>query len=180
MVISRPIQQADAKACASIYQPAVDNCATSFEYSIPTTKDFEKRITAHPKSLPWLVCEYNGEVAGYAYASPFRKRQAYQWCCEVSVYVGQHYHRKGIGKGLYEDLFNELRKRNYINAYAGITLPNDASVAIHKSCGFEYIGTYKNIGYKLGRWHDVSWWHLQLQEATQTPEPPIKESLATA
>lgn len=97
-------------------------------------------------------------VSGYAYATAHRARQAYQPSVETSVYVGSKYQAEGIGKLLYEALFDSLRRRDFHNAYAGITLPNEGSVALHESLGFYPIGVFQEVGYKKGRWHDVGWW----------------------
>jgi phosphinothricin acetyltransferase len=111
-------------------------------------------------------------IAGYVYASSHRERAAYQWSVDVSVYVDPKYQRRNIGRGLYTALFELLRAQGYVNAYAGIALPNAGSVGIHEALGFEPIGVYRQVGYKLGSWHDVGWWCLRLSEPTTTPLPP--------
>jgi phosphinothricin acetyltransferase len=113
----------------------------------------------------------DGRIGGYAYACKHRTREAYQWCCEVSVYVAPEFLRKGLGKTLYLSLFERLRERGYVNAYAGITLPNPQSVGFHEALGFTLIGRYPKIGYKLGEWRDVGWWGLTLQPHPKTPAP---------
>lgn len=101
-----------------------------------------------------------------------RERAAYRWCVEVSVYVHAAYRGQGVGKGLYHSLFERLRAQGFINAFAGITLPNEASVGLHESLGFQPVGVYRGIGFKLGAWHDVGWWHLVLREPPKTPQEP--------
>jgi phosphinothricin acetyltransferase len=122
----------------------------------------EARMRAHEGTHPWLVEEAGGELVAYAYACPHRARTAYRWSVEVSVYVAAGRHRQGHGRRLYEALIEDLRERGYHVACAGITLPNEASVALHEGLGFEPVGIYRRIGWKLGAWRDVGWWELQL------------------
>ena len=124
------------------------------------------------RTKPWLVWEEDGRVLGYAYASGHRARAAYQWCVEVSVYVHPDARRGGIARRLYTELFERLREQGFYNAYAGITLPNPASVGFHEAMGFRPIGVYPKIGYKFGRWHDVGWWSLRLRDDDEEPAPP--------
>lgn len=166
MVNVRAASQTDATAILGIYAPYVERTAISFETDVPTVEAFAERIDAR---YPWLVAEVDGRVAGYAYAGPHRTRSAYRWCAEVSTYVDETYHRRGVARLLYSELFDELRAAGFVNAYAGIVLPNEASVGLHESLGFEPIGIYRRIGFKMGRWHDVGWWGLRLQE----PDPAL-------
>ena len=158
----------DAASCAAIYAPFVEASAVSFEERAPTAEEMAERIAAHRSTHPWLVAERGGEVAGYAYATPHRTRSAYRWAVEVSVYVGAGHQRQGHGRELYTALFDDLRGRGYRVACAGITLPNEASIALHEGLGFVAVGTYRRIGWKLGAWHDVGWWQLALAP----PGPP--------
>ncbi len=162
---------ADARAVRDIYAPFVTDSATSFEAEAPDAAAMEQRIRDVQAKHPWLVFEAAGEVLGYAYASTHRARQAYQWCAEVSVYVHARARHRGIGGALYRALFDLLRRQGYINAYAGITLPNPASVGLHESLGFRPVGVYTRIGYKFGAWHDVGWFQLRLQD----PAVPVAE-----
>ncbi|RMF81859.1 MAG: N-acetyltransferase family protein, partial [Planctomycetota bacterium] len=109
---------------------------------------------------------------GYAYASPHRVRAAYQWSVEVSAYVHEEARGRGVGRKLYAALFEALRRLGYVNAYAGVTLPNDASERFHAACGFEPVGIYRRVGYKAGAWHDVAWSQLRLQEPADPPAAP--------
>jgi phosphinothricin acetyltransferase len=131
-----------------------------------------QRVRETLESYPWLICEVEGKLAGYAYATRHRVRGAYQWSVDTSVYIDQRHRRRGIGRGLYASLFGILAAQGYFNAYAGIALPNPASVALHQSVGFELIGVYRGVGYKLGRWCDVGWWQRGLQDRQQSPERP--------
>jgi L-amino acid N-acyltransferase YncA len=160
----------DAAACAAIYAPSVTDSSTSFEEVPPDAAEFARRIEAISARYPWLVAERDGGVVGYAYASPYRERAAYRWAAESAVYVGADQRGRGVGGRLYRVLFELLARQGIRTVLAGVTLPNDASVALHESCGFEPVGVYRRIGYKRGRWHDVGWWQLQL--AAETGDPP--------
>ena len=160
----------DAAACAAIYAPYVTDSAISFETEAPTAEQMADRI-AH--AIAWFVLEDDGHVAGYAYAGPFHPRAAYRWSCEVSVYLEPGRRRTGAGRALYEALFTRLTERGYRTAVAGMTLPNPASEGLHKSLGFEPIGTYRNIGWKLDNWHDVAWVQRPL---AVLPDPPREPS----
>ena len=168
--IIRPLRQTDAANILAIYAPYVTDTTITFETSVPTLKEFSKRIENIQRNYPYLVCEVDGKVVGYAYASKHRERAAYQYSVEVSVYVASDYHHKGIGKELYKSLFAALDACNYYSAYAGITLPNDKSIGLHKSFGFVEVGIYHNIGYKDGKWLDVIWLEKPLKEYGIPPE----------
>jgi len=117
-----------------------------------------------------VVCLRGEELQGYAYASAHRTRAAYQWSVDVSVYVRADVRRAGVGRAVYRSLFALLAVQGYYNAYAGITLPNPASVGLHESLGFHPVGVYGAVGYKLGAWHDVGWWHLSLRPRSMPPD----------
>ena len=164
--VIRSAAAADARAIRDIYAPFVTDSATSFETEPPDVSEMARRIDDLREKLPWLVYETGGEVIGYAYASPHRAaRKAYQWCVETSIYVHSGARKRGVGRALYVSLFELLRRQGYVNAYAGVTLPNPASVSLHESLGFRPVGVYPRIGFKFGRWHDVAWFQLRLQEA---------------
>ena len=165
--------RADAAGIAEIYRPIVASTPISFELEPPDEEEIARRIEAITRTYPWLVCVDGGRVAGYAYGSRHRARAAYDWSVEVSAYVHQEFRQRGIGRQLYQTLFRILRAQGYVNAYAGIALPNAASVALHESVGFEPVGVYRKIGYKLGAWHDVGWWQLALSEPASEPQPPL-------
>lgn len=165
--------EADAAQMVGIYAPSVLNGAVSFESEVPTQQEFQRRIKAKLAELPWLVCEVDGAVAGYAYAGPHHERGAYRWSLDVTVYVDAGRHRGGIGRALYTALFDCLRLQGYYNAYACITVPNDASVGMHERMGFAQVGFHPNVGFKLDAWRDVGWWHLALQEHAASPAEPL-------
>lgn len=168
----RLAQDVDAAAIAAIYAPSVTGRPTSFELVAPDAAQMAERIRGVRERWPWLVLEDGGEVLGYAYASAYAERAAYQWSATVSAYVRDGMHRRGLGRRLYGVLFDVLRRQGVCNAYAGITLPNDASVGLHSAMGFEPVGVYRRVGYKLGAWHDVAWLGCRLQEPAAGAEPP--------
>ena len=147
----------DAAAVAEIYRPAVLEHATSFEQTAPDAEEMARRIETITVRTPWLVWEEDGVVLGYAYASPHRERPAYRWAVDVSAYVRDGQQRRGIGRGLYQELFRILTLQRFVVAYAGIVLPNPSSVGLHESLGFTLVGVYRGVGYKFGAWHDVAW-----------------------
>jgi L-amino acid N-acyltransferase YncA len=159
---------ADAAACAAIYEPYVLDHPASFEEQPPTASQMAARIERVATTHAWLVAERDGEVAGYAYASPHRDRRAYRWAADVTVYVAADHHRQGVGRELYEALFGLLRRQRLRVAVAGITLPNEGSVGLHEALGFERVGVYRGIGWKAGSWRDVGWWELQLAPHTES------------
>lgn len=170
----------DADAILEIYAPIVQQTVISFEMEVPTLETMRERITTTTTQHPWLVVDMGGEIAGYAYASPHRTRAAYQWSVDVSAYVHAHYRQRRIGKALYTSLFRILKEQGYYNAYAGITLPNTASVALHESLGFLPIGVYTGVGFKQGAWHDVGWWHLRIRPPGPPPSPPLSVQALTS
>ena len=162
----------DAAAVAAIYAPHVDTGYASFEVQSPSASDMVARIRDISAVYPWLVAERDGIVLGFAYASKHRERAAYQWSVDVAVYVAVQALRQGIGRQLYAELFKLLKKQGFYNAYAGITLPNPASVGLHEAMGFGLVGIYRNVGFKAGAWRDVGWWHLALQQHPPEPRSP--------
>jgi L-amino acid N-acyltransferase YncA len=161
--IRRADPHSDAAACIAIYSPYVETGAASFEEEPPEEARFAERIGDIAKTYPWLVAERDGDVVGFSYACPHRARPAYRWAVEVSVYVAAGEHRLGTGGALYLELIERLRKQRFHVACAGITLPNEASVALHEGLGFAAVGVYRRIGWKDGAWRDVGWWQLELQ-----------------
>ncbi len=162
----------DAEGILAIYAPIVRETTISFELEPPTVAEMRRRIETTLAKLPWLVCASGRGTEGYAYASKHRERAAYQWSVDVSVYVVEAMRGKGLGRRLYTSLLGMLQDLGYYSALAGIALPNPASVGLHEAMGFRPIGVYRNIGYKLGAWHDVGWWQKQLREYGEGPEAP--------
>jgi phosphinothricin acetyltransferase len=166
----------DAAACAAIYLPFVTESATSFDEDPPTADYFAHKIEELSATHPFLVATEDAEVIGYAYASEYRTRVAYRWSAEVSVYIHADHRGKGVGRALYNSLLDLMRRQGFRSAVAGITVPNEASIALHESCGFEMVGVFRRIGFKLGEWRDVAFLQLQLagDELPQSaPGPPL-------
>lgn len=170
--IIRSATSADAAAIRDIYTPFVEETTISFEEQAPSAGEMAERITSTLEQFPYLVATIDHTVVGYAYATPYRKRAAYQWGAEVSVYVDPDHRRAGVARSLYTTLIATLATQGYVNLYAGITLPNDASVAFHESMGFECFAVYEGAGYKFGSWWDVGWWVLFTMERPSRPVPP--------
>jgi L-amino acid N-acyltransferase YncA len=169
----RPADAArDADACARIYAPYVTDSVVSFEEVAPDAPEMAQRMRRLTAAYPWLVAERDSAVVGFAYASQHRERASYRWAADVTVYLDAVHHRRGIGRALYEALFELLRAQGYHVAVAGITLPNAASVGLHEALGFEPVGIYRGIGYKLGAWRDVGWWQLRMLPAGGAPGEP--------
>ncbi|WP_420333672.1 arsinothricin resistance N-acetyltransferase ArsN1 family B [Roseibium sp.] len=169
----RTATPADGETLAEIYAPYVRDTFISFETECPTAEEMARRIATTLEAFPWLVYEEDGDILGYAYAGKHRQRAAYQWSCDVTIYLAPSAQRRGIGRRLYKALFDILVRQGFAAAYAGITLPNEASVGIHEAMGFRPVGIYRGVGFKNGRWCDVGWWHLALQEPATPPEDPI-------
>ncbi|XVH32755.1 arsinothricin resistance N-acetyltransferase ArsN1 family B [Haloferacaceae archaeon DSL9] len=169
----RFVAHADAEQISDLYAPYVRETPVSFETTPPDADEIERRIEKTTARYPWLVCERDDAILGYAYASDFSPREAYQWSAESSVYVRRDAHRNGIGRVLYATLFRLLREQGFYNAYAGLTLPNPGSVGLHESVGFEPVGVYEDVGHKHGEWYDVQWWHKVLAPHPAEPTPPV-------
>ena len=163
----------DAEAIAAIYGPVVAHTAISFELESPSADEMRARIVATLRHLPWFVSlDDRGLIDGYAYAGRHRERAAYQWSVDTTAYVRADSRGRGVGRRLYAALLAELLDLGYREAFAGIALPNDASVGLHEAMGFERIGVYRRVGYKLGAWRDVGWWQKPLGEPVEDPAPP--------
>ena len=163
----------DAQAIADIYAPIVRDTFISFETQAPDAAEMRRRIEHTLPDFPWLIREIDGRVAGYAYASRHRERLAYRWSVDVSCYTHADHRRRGVGAALYRALLEILRRQGFVNAYAGIALPNEASVALHEAVGFKPIGVYAKVGYKHGAWRDVGWWAREIAVPVGAPAEPI-------
>ena len=165
--------EADAPSIAQIYAPSVIASVTSFELVAPGPEEMAARIGKVLAHAPWLVLVRAHEIVGYAYASRHRDPAAYLWSVNTSVYVRSDQKRTGAGRALYRALLQLLRIQGFYSAYAGIALPNDASVGLHEAMGFRPIGVYNAVGFKAGEWRDVGWWQLALRPREGVPEAPL-------
>jgi len=157
-VVIRLARPDDTDSIAAIYAPIVRDTVISFEIDPPTPAEMRQRIAATMVTHPWLVAEKDGVIVGYAYASQHRTCSAYCWSCDVTVYMAEAARGRGLGTRLYTDLFGILCAQGFHAAFAGIPLPNAASVARHEKAKFQHVGIYRHVGYKHGAWHDVGWW----------------------
>jgi phosphinothricin acetyltransferase len=149
----------DAAQIAEIYRPYVVDTAISFEETPPDAAEMERRMaTAHI----WLVDETDGEIRGYAYATPWRSRHAYRFTAETTVYVAADHHGEGVGRGLYMELLEQLKALGFVTAVAGITWPNEQSVGFHRALGFDEVGRFPKVGFKFDTWYDTMWLSLPL------------------
>ncbi|MGZ8284623.1 MAG: arsinothricin resistance N-acetyltransferase ArsN1 family B [Allosphingosinicella sp.] len=162
----------DAAAIADLYAPFVTGSAVSFETEPPDAAAMRARIEAGGGLYPWLVAEEDGRLLGYALAARFRDRPAYRFAVETSVYLRPDAAGRGLGRRLYEPLLAMLEAQGFTQAIAAITLPNEASVRLHERLGFERAGTYRQVGWKFGAWHDVGLWQRGLAVAGSPPTEP--------
>ncbi|MFV3307984.1 arsinothricin resistance N-acetyltransferase ArsN1 family B [Pseudomonas sp. NY15181] len=168
----REARPEDAAAIQSIYAPLVTGTAISFEEVPPTIEEMRQRIVTTLQTYPYLIAERDGRLVGYAYASQHRARAAYRWAVDVTVYIADGERRSGVGLSLYGELLPILAKQGFNAAYAGIALPNAGSVGLHERLGFQHIGTFPQVGFKLGQWHDVGYWRLELGAPSKSPGDP--------
>lgn len=166
----------DAAAIARIYAPYVTASPVSFETEAPGEDEMRDRIQACQDHYPWLAAVGEEEIVGYAYATAFRARPAYRYAVETSVYLASTAQQRGIGTSLYRALIDMLVAQRFTQAIAAITLPNEASVALHERMGFRQAGTYRQVGFKLGEWHDVGLWQRALRPAAVPPVEPLRLS----
>jgi L-amino acid N-acyltransferase YncA len=174
MISFRLATPADAAPIAAIYAPfCAQDSHVSFEVDPPGAEEMQRRITKTLAQWPWLVGEDDGAILGYVYACEHRERRAYRWSVDVSVYIQRQRRRTGLGRALYTSLFEVLKLQGYVNAYAGTSLPNEGSIGLHRSLGFEPVGVYSGVGFKGGAWHDVAWWQRLLQARETAPAEPV-------
>lgn len=169
----RPALPSDAAAMAAIHAPYAAGTAVTFQVEPSTEALFLHKMEENAGRFPFLVCEEEGRVTGFAYASPLRTKEAYQWDAELTVYLARGMGGRGAGSGLYGRLLALLRAQGFAAAYGCVTVPNEASDALHRRFGFREVGRFPASGYKLGRWHDVAWYHLPLQTLPDPPPPPL-------
>jgi phosphinothricin acetyltransferase len=160
--VIRPTTAADAPRIAVIYNHHVCETVVTFEEQPVADEEMARRINETTIGYPWLVSEVEGAVAGYAYASSWKRRSAYRFAVESTIYLAPAFHGCGLGSELYRALIVEMRARGFHCAIGGISLPNTASIALHEKLGYKHIGQFREVGWKFGRWVDVGYWELQL------------------
>jgi L-amino acid N-acyltransferase YncA len=168
----RPASAQDAAACVAIYRPYVENTAISWETEVPTVAEMAARIAGLRDTHEWLVLERDDRIIGFAYGQPLKRLATFQWSAETGIYVDVDHHRGGGGRKLYTQVLRRLRERGYRQAFAGITQPNEASNAFHRSFGFRDIGLYRRVEWKHDSWHDVAWMQLDLLGGADEGRPP--------
>jgi L-amino acid N-acyltransferase YncA len=172
-MILRAATPDDAASLSDLYAPYVRGSAVSFEVEPPDTAEMRRRIESGGDLYPWLVAEAGGTILGYAYAAAFRSRAAYRFAVETTVYARLEAQGRGVGTRLYGALLAGLAAQGFTQAIGAITLPNPASVALHEKLGFRRSGTYAEVGWKLGRWHDVGLWQRPLGAGAKAPTEPL-------
>ncbi|WP_343006219.1 N-acetyltransferase family protein, partial [Intestinibacter bartlettii] len=159
----------DTKEILDIYAPYITDTAITFEYDIPSIEEFRGRIEHISLEYPYVVCTYKDEIIGYAYAHRYGERAAFQWDVELSIYLDMNYKSLGIGKILYNKVIEILKLQNVQNIYACITSANDKSIKFHEKMGFEFIGIFKDTGYKFDKWYDITWFGMRVKDKNEKP-----------
>jgi len=162
MIEIRSATEVDAPALLEIYAPYILNTAITFEYRVPTIEEFSSRIKSISQKYPYLVAEDDDKIVGYAYASTYNSRDAYNWTAEVSIYIDEQSRNQGIGSRLYKELERRLLKQNVVNLLACITEQNTSSVSFHEKIGYKAVGTFKKVGFKFDTWYDIIWMQKKL------------------
>ena len=168
----RPGSPEDGSQILEIYAQYI-NTPVTFEYTLPSGREFSRRIDDICRFYPYIVCEEENRIVAYAYAHRHMERAAYQWNAELSVYMDRSFRSKGLGKKLYIMLMEILKLQGVKTVYGGVTAPNPRSEALHNSLGFSILGTYHNAGYKEGKWHDVLWFEKAIGQYDIPPQPII-------
>lgn len=175
----RMANPADAQALLNIYAPYVINTAITFEYDVPSVEEFASRIAHTLEKYPYLIAEEGGNILGYAYASPFHDRPAYDWAVETSIYVDQNIKHRGIGRKLHDALESTLREQGILNMNACIAYPPEEdehldknSVEFHAHMGYRLVGEFYKCGYKFNRWYNMVWMEKLIGEHLSGQKPP--------
>lgn len=172
-IIIRRAKASDAQDLLGIYAPYVRETAITFEYTVPSLKEFSERINKTLTKYPFLVAVHEAQILGYAYASAFKNRAAYDWAVETTIYVKQDNRQSGVGKKLYQNLEAVLKKQNICNLYACIAYPNPGSIGFHEHLGFQTIGHFSKCGYKFETWYDMVWMEKMIGEHGANPKSVI-------
>jgi L-amino acid N-acyltransferase YncA len=163
-MLVRDFCESDVGPANALVNEVIAESAIHFSYSPASDEEFRRSWLAGRAAFPWLAAEVDGRFAGYCKAGPWRERDAYRFTVETGIYIVRAFRGRGVGKALYAALFDRLRAAGVHAVIAGVTLPNDASVRLHESVGFRYVGTFAEVGWKFDQWHDVGFWQLHFEQ----------------
>lgn len=166
----RLAQESDAAKLLEIYNQYIDTTVT-FEYVLPSKEEFQRRVREYSKDYPYFICTDNGKCVGYVYAHKAQERAAFQWNAELSIYLDKTYQGKGLGRILYEMMFEILAKQGVKTLYGLVTTPNPNSIKLHEKTGFQLVGTYHNTGYKADKWCDLLLYEKAIGTFEDKPKP---------
>lgn len=172
-IIIRNATKEDVATMLNIYKPYIEKTVVTFEYTVPSLKDFEERFFNITKQDAWIVCEIDKQIAGYAYSAPLFERAAFNWDTEFSIYLNENYHSKHIGTALYHCLLDIAKLQGYYNIYSLIESSNTPSIEMHKKFGFKEISVMNNIGFKHNAWRSLTWLLMQIHEYDNPKSRPI-------
>lgn len=180
MITIRDAVLEDGAHILGIYDYYTTHTAISFEWKTPSLEEFQERMRRIMRRYPYLVAERDGKIQGYAYAGPFVGRAAYDWCCELTIYLDPDARKWGIGRMLYEALEQRLKAMGILNLYACIGYPDQEdeyltknSADFHAHLGFQEVGRFHNCGYKFNRWYHMIWME-KIIGAYEENQPPVK------
>lgn len=167
----RPVNERDFDHIAALSNRFIRDTHIHFGYHETTSAEQRAAWESARARFPFLVLEIDGRFAGYAKAGTWRAREAYDWTCETGIYLEDWARGRGLGRVLYAELLRILRAQGFRSAIGGIALPNDASVRLHESLGFQHVGTVPDAGFKHGQWHAVGFWQILLDGRPGAPTP---------
>ena len=178
----RVVCEADAPALLEIYAPYVLNTAVSFEYDVPSIEEFQQRIRSTLQKFPYIAAVQNEKIIGYAYASPFKLREAYKYSVELSIYLAGECRRKGVGSRLYGLLEQILAAQGILNLNVCITYgkkeenpyTSQDSVLFHEKMGYRLVGKFSKCGFKFGTWIDMVWMEKLLDNGIGRNSTPME------
>jgi phosphinothricin acetyltransferase len=171
--IIRFIEEPDYAGALAVYAPYVLHTAITFEYEVPSLEEFSSRVRTISKQYPYLVCESDGQIVAYCFGSIHRTKTAYRWSVESTIYMNEAYHHRGCADAMYRCLFDILKLQGFVNAYAGVSVPDGKSDKFHPKFGFKYLGCFPKIGFKHGKWHDLKWYEYNLAEHRDDLAAPV-------
>ena len=161
-MLIRPARATDFEAIAALTNFYIVHTAIHFGLEPVSPQELQDSWSETQAQFPFLVAEVEGVFAGYAKASTWRSRKAYDRTCESGIYIDAKFQGRGVGKAMYVVLLNECRQRGFHTVVAGAALPNDISCRLHESCGFALTGVFREVGFKFEKWHDVAWFQIML------------------